>query len=89
MSDSRLQEPSRKQPEQLLGAKRPDTLQNNLFVKNIGNRSSLRMAINAQCAHCMGCTADHMEPDYRNSIRNCTSNQCPLWHFRPYREKSV
>lgn len=46
-------------------------------------------AIKAMCAHCMGCTADHMEPGFKQAIRACTSNSCPLFAFRPYRAREV
>ena len=41
-------------------------------------------AIKAMCAHCMGCTADHLEPGFRDLIRECSSNACPLHAHRPY-----
>ncbi len=66
------------------------TLQHNLYAKwndKPDKSSSMRAAINAMCAHCMGCSADHMEPGYKEDIKNCTSTACPLWHFRPYKVK--
>ena len=48
---------------------------------------SLRAHINAMCAHCMGCTMDHMEPGFSQEIRNCTAPNCPLYAVRPYQEK--
>jgi len=44
-------------------------------------------AIKAMCAHCMGCTRDHIEAGFRENIRNCTSTGCPLYLFRPYQKK--
>ena len=58
--------------------------ENNLFVKNIGNTTSRQTAIAAMCAHCMGCNAKHMEPGYKQDIRNCKAVDCPLHGFRPY-----
>jgi len=60
---------------------------NNPVVRNVGNKTSLRRAVDAMCAHCMGCTADRIEPGFREEIRNCTAPTCPLWHFRPYQTK--
>ena len=55
-------------------------------------KRSMRAAIDAMCAHCMGCTAkeqglgedDWIEPGFRKSIRNCTSPGCPLRGLRPF-----
>lgn len=41
-------------------------------------------AIKAKCAECMGCTADHVERGFRELIRACTAQVCPLHSFRPY-----
>lgn len=79
------QEEAKNTPNPLLGAKRAESIENNLYVKNIGNTRSLRTALNAMCAHCMGCNADHMEPNYKKDIKHCTSEGCPLWAFRPYK----
>ncbi len=46
-------------------------------------------AIKAMCAHCMGCTETHLEPGFRQSIRECTSGTCPIFQFRPYRSAVV
>lgn len=46
-------------------------------------------AIKAMCAHCVGCTRDHIEPGFREDIRSCVSKDCPLWQFRPYQKKEV
>ena len=51
------------------------------------DRHSLRDAITAFCGHCMGCTEDHMEPGFREQVRNCTAPKCPLYHVRPYQQK--
>lgn len=56
----------------------------NPYVRNIGNLTSLRKAVDAMCAHCMGCTASHMEPGFKHEIRHCSAPHCPLWEFRPY-----
>lgn len=41
-------------------------------------------AIRAKCAECHGCTPTHIEPGFKQSIRDCTAKQCPLHAFRPY-----
>jgi hypothetical protein len=51
-----------------------------------------KTAIDAMCAHCMGCTAkeqgfcdgDHIEDGFREQIRSCSSLGCPLRAFRPF-----
>lgn len=45
---------------------------------------SLRLAIDAMCAHCMGCTMEEINPGFRTFIRECTSPKCPLFAVRPY-----
>ena len=42
-------------------------------------------AIKAKCAECMGCTVYHLERGFRDLIRACSSRDCPLHPFRPYR----
>lgn len=80
MSDfSRGREGHRNAPESTI------TIEHNAVVKNLGNIKSLRLAVNAMCFHCMGCTASHFEPGAKDEIRNCTAIHCPLWQFRPYR----
>ena len=64
------------------------TPNHNPYDRNLGNTTSLRTALNAMCAHCMGCTEGYMEPGFREEIRNCTAPKCPLWHFRPYQQKA-
>lgn len=44
-------------------------------------------AIKAMCSHCMGCTAEHMEPGFRTLIRDCASTHCPLHMYRPFQRK--
>lgn len=59
------------------------------MAKNVVNTRSLRTAVNAMCAHCMGCTVDHREPGLIQEVRGCTSRICPLWSFRPYQERTA
>ena len=47
-------------------------------------------AVRAKCAECMGCTLDHLEKGFKESISSCSSYSCPLHGLRPYqREKSL
>ncbi len=46
-------------------------------------------AIKAKCAECMGCTDYHLERGFRDLIRACSSRDCPLHPFRPYRRDSL
>ncbi len=47
-------------------------------------------AIRAKCAECVGCTPDHLEKGFKDSISSCSSYSCPLHGFRPYQaEKSL
>lgn len=48
---------------------------------------SLRLAINAKCAECMGCTPEAFAPGFRTDIRSCTSPDCPLYLVRPYQSR--
>lgn len=59
----------------------------NPVVKNLGNQTSMRTAINAMCAYCMGCTKDNREPGFIQNVRECTSYDCPLHHFRPHQPR--
>lgn len=52
-----------------------------------GHATSLRRAIDAKCAECMGCTLRRIEPGFRNDIRDCGSTTCPLHRVRPYQAK--
>jgi len=49
----------------------------NPIVKNL-ERSTRGRAIKAMCAHCMGCTAESLEPGFRTLIRDCASTHCPM-----------
>lgn len=58
----------------------------NPVAKAISN-PTLRNAINAKCAECMGCTRKHIEAGFIEDIRGCVAVGCPLHPFRPYQEK--
>jgi len=52
--------------------------------------NSRKLANDAKCAECFGCTRDHLEKGFKESISSCSSYSCPLHRFRPYqREKSL
>ena len=52
--------------------------------------NSRKLAHDAKCAECFGCTRDHLEKGFKESISSCSSYSCPLHRFRPYqREKSL
>ena len=52
--------------------------------------SSRAYAVKAKCAECVGCTPDHIEKGFKESISSCSSYSCPLHSFRPYQaEKSL
>ena len=44
-------------------------------------------AIRAKCAECVGCTPNHLERGFKDSISSCSSYSCPLHRFRPYQAK--
>lgn len=56
--------------------------------RNVGNTTSRAAAIAAMCAHCHGCDAEKVERGFRDEVRSCTARDCPLWHFRPFKEKA-
>ena len=66
-------------------------------VKRNCAQTTRKRAIDAMCAHCMGCEAagqgngltDHLEPGFRTRIRQCTFIGCPLFSWRPYQAKKV
>ena len=48
---------------------------------------TLKRAVAAKCAECMGCTRTAIAEGFRKEIRDCSSRTCPLWAFRPYQAK--
>jgi len=59
----------------------------NPIIKSRESLSSRATAIKAMCAHCMGCTEDHLEPNWKAEVKNCTAFKCPLHPFRDYQDK--
>ena len=49
--------------------------------------NSRRLAINAKCAECVGCTLNDLETGFREAISSCSSLSCPLHVFRPFQRK--
>lgn len=45
-------------------------------------RPTRKLAIDLMCLHCLG---GEGEPGVRNQVRNCTSVNCPLYIYRPYK----
>lgn len=52
------------------------------------DKKSRVLAISAMCAECKGCSETHIERGFRERIRECSSQQCPLHTFRPYQKKT-
>ena len=52
----------------------------NLTEKAKQNPQSMRLAINAFCYECMG-----FAKSWRNDVKKCPSEKCPLFGFRPYK----
>ena len=63
------------------------TPEHNPILRAKTKPNSLRAAINAMCAACMGCSEQMIEPGFRNEIRDCSALDCPLWPHRPYQPK--
>ena len=49
---------------------------------------TLKRAVAAKCAECMGCTPKALAEGFRKEIRDCSSKTCSLWTFRPYQGKA-
>jgi hypothetical protein len=59
----------------------------NPIGRHIQKPRSRTYAIKAKCAECVGCTSNHIEKGFRESISSCSSYSCPLYKFRPYQPK--
>ena len=58
-------------------------------ILQYANKSTSRVAaIKAKCAVCVGCSPDHLEKGFKESISDCSSYSCPLHSFRPYQAKT-
>ena len=51
------------------------------------NRNSRKLAHDAKCAECFGCTRDHLEKGFKQSISDCSVYSCSLHSLRPYQAK--
>ena len=58
--------------------------QPNPILQSKRNPRSRVLAIKAMCAQCLGCTEDHLEKGFRQSIRECSSTNCSLYELRPF-----
>lgn len=47
-------------------------------------KPTLRRAVGAKCYECVGSGYDST---WRNDIRHCQIDSCPLWQYRPYQSK--
>lgn len=56
-------------------------------IVRLRSHPTRKKAIDAMCAHCMGCTDDHIESGFKRLIRECTSYKCPLYQYRPFQAK--
>ena len=59
----------------------------NLIKKWRGNPGSRVAAMRAKCFSCMGGTEEEVPPGITTDIRNCSSPDCPLHNFRPYKHR--
>lgn len=58
-------------------------------ILQYANKPTSRVAaIKAKCAECVGCSPDHLEKGFKESISDCSSYSCPLHSFRPYQAKT-
>ena len=53
------------------------------------NKKLTTLSIKAMCAHCMGCTEEHIADGWKEEVRNCTAPKCPLYNVRPYQKEKV
>jgi hypothetical protein len=65
------------------------TSEHNPIIRARSKPTSMRAAIDAMCAQCMGCSEQMIEPGFRNEIRDCSAPHCPLWLHRPYQVKQT
>jgi len=62
--------------------------QSNPILQYANKPNSRVAAIKAKCAECVGCSPDHLEKGFKESISDCSSYSCPLHSFRPYQAKT-
>lgn len=56
-------------------------------LRKFADKPTRGAAIKAKCCECVGCTPSHLEPGFRQTIRECASFSCPLHLFRPFQTK--
>jgi hypothetical protein len=64
------------------------TKSTNPFDQLAAKPKSKALAIKTMCAHCVGCTQNHLESGFRTLIAECEVFACPLHSFRPYAAKT-
>lgn len=52
------------------------------FLKVMAGTAPPRRAIKMKCFECVGFQ------DLKNMVGNCTATSCPLWQYRPYKNKT-
>jgi cytochrome c553 len=61
-------------------------IEHNFMKKALAAPNSRAKAIAAFCFHCHGGTENELpDPGWKNMIRDCTSETCPLRRHRPYK----
>ena len=62
----------------------------NPILRYQNNPNSRMRAIHVRCSECVGCTSNHLEKGFKESISACSSHSSPMHGFRPYQlEKSL
>ena len=56
-------------------------------LRQLDKKPTLRNGVRAMCAHCMGCTQTSRPSGLSRLIKECSSEGCPLYQFRPYQAK--
>lgn len=51
------------------------------------DRPTLKRAVSLFCCHCMGYELDGSDKVPKLDVMNCTAKNCPLYSFRPYKNK--
>ena len=72
------------QQQQVMAARRVEVRTITNPIARAEEKPTRGNAIAAMCAHCVGCTTDRLETGFRDSIRDCSSRDCPLWSWRPF-----
>ena len=68
----------------LLVEQKEATMRETNPIKRFLKKPSLKNAVNAKCAECMGCSLGRLETGFQWAISTCSSHHCALHTFRPY-----